>query len=98
MAVDGEGARDVGGEALVLRARVNQEQVAVSEFGVVVDVVEYGRVRAAAPNLSFARSTPARRPVQVSFSLSRGRTKSVYRSSREGATTATASGSEKPVR
>src|SRR2546421_5365606 len=44
----GEGARDVGGEALILRARVNEKQVAVPEFGVVVDVVEYGCVRAAA--------------------------------------------------
>ena len=49
-------------------------------------------------SVALAPSTPARRPVQVSRSGSRGRTNSVSFSARPGAITASASGSVKPVR
>ena len=50
-----------------------------------------------APKLFVAPSVPARRPVQISFSLSRGRTKSVNGLSPCVERTTTASGSSNPV-
>ena len=77
---DGEGARDVGGEALVLGARVDEQEVAVAQLRVVLDVVEDGRVRAGADDgrCRPAPTAPLRRKTysmsaSISYSFMPGR-------------------------
>ncbi len=71
-AVDREGARDVGGVAVQLAARVDQQQIAVLEFGVVSHIVQHAGICAARDDggvRGMARAVAAEFMQQLGFDL-----------------------------